>query len=741
MLNKISLPPLMKRYIFLSIFFFFSISAFAQGARDYAVLLSAKVQNSPARITIQWPYYPGASGYNLYRKLTGANTWGAVRAALPGSATAYVDSSVTSGIAYEYRVSRSAGVTGEGYISSGIQLAATEGRGIMVLVIDSSMSAPLSVEIAQLTKDLEMDGWQVNSMLVSRTASTADVKAGIVAQYSLDPSLVNSVLLLGHVPVPYSGGFDPYPPDGHLDHVSAWPADVYYADVNGTWTDATVNNTSGGDVRNHNVPGDGKLDQATIPSDVELRIGRIDFANMPSFSSTETELLRKYLNKDHNYRSSLSHFRNRAIIDDNFGGFGGEAFAASAWKSFPPLLSDTVIDELDLFTTAHSNSYLWAYGCGGGSYGSCAGVGTTADFAADSLQTVFSAMFGSYFGDWDATDDLLRASLASGSTLTTCWSGRPHWYFHHMAMGEPIGYSAQITQNNGSLYFTNSSPRGIHIALLGDPSLRMFMYAGPTAVHADAWHNHVKVQWTACTDPVAGYYVYKRDDLGVFQRISDSMIRSTEFWDSCVSSKGSKDYMVRAIRLEQSPSGSFYNMSKGISDTALVDSLVRPNAAFSYSNLGYGNYRFTATDPAPGSVFWDFGDASSADTMNPIHHYATGASYTVRLIARNACYTVFNTQTVHINTAIDNPTAEASLALYPNPAADQATLSWTSTTGNYQVTIFDIAGRLVFTQDVQANQGLNQLSIPTDRMLSGNYLLLLKQASQIPSRLQFNVAH
>ena len=59
-------------------------------------------------------------------------------------------------------------------------------------------------------------------------------------------------------------------PDGHGEHYGAWPADVYYGDVNGAWTDNSVWSTGAAWPRNHNVPGDGKFDQTTIPSQVEL---------------------------------------------------------------------------------------------------------------------------------------------------------------------------------------------------------------------------------------------------------------------------------------------------------------------------------------------------------------------------------------------------------------------------------------------------------------------------------------
>ena len=48
-----------------------------------------------------------------------------------------------------------------------------------------------------------------------------------------------------------------------------------------------------------NVPGDGKLDPSTVkPNSIEMEVGRVDLADMPTFGNNETELLRQYLNKD-----------------------------------------------------------------------------------------------------------------------------------------------------------------------------------------------------------------------------------------------------------------------------------------------------------------------------------------------------------------------------------------------------------------------------------------------------------
>ena len=85
------------------------------------------------------------------------------------------------------------------------------------------------------------DGWTVIRRDVSRTDSAANIKSVIQSEYARDPARVRSVFLFGHIPVPYSGNLNP---DGHPDHQGAWPTDAYYGDMDGTWTDNSISNTS-----------------------------------------------------------------------------------------------------------------------------------------------------------------------------------------------------------------------------------------------------------------------------------------------------------------------------------------------------------------------------------------------------------------------------------------------------------------------------------------------------------------
>src|SRR5256885_13181245 len=316
----------------------------AEATWEYSVQASASVQTAPARITLSWPQDTvlTPNSYTIYRKAVGATSWGS-GTTLPGTATSYTDSNVTSGAAYEYQIVKATSqYTGYGYIYAGINAPLTEDRGKLLLVVDNTYAANLASELTRLQQDLVGDGWTVTRLDVSRSDSVVNVKNLIKAQYALDPTNVKAVFLFGHVPVAYSGDIVP---DGHIpDHQGAWPADGYYGDMDGTWTDVSVNDTSANDARTHNVPGDGKFDQSTFPAALKLMVGRVDLSNLPgrlvwagpaTFSS-EQELLRNYLNKDHNYRTGQFNVPRRGVVGDYFGIRDGEAFAASGWRSYAP---------------------------------------------------------------------------------------------------------------------------------------------------------------------------------------------------------------------------------------------------------------------------------------------------------------------------------------------------------------------------------------------------------------------
>lgn len=559
-----------KNFTIFFLLFIATTHIHAQGSADYAVQLTATTSENPPSITLHWNQYTGATSYVVYRKAKGSSSWGAFIANLSGDSLKYKDSNVQLDSLYEYRVNRSGNfISANGYLTGAIRLHAEDYKGRLLLVVDSTIADSLQTELHRLMKDISNDGWAVERIDVSPDDSVPEVKALIAAQYNSNPDL-KSVLLFGHIPVPYSGELNP---DGHPDHLGAWPADVYYAEMDGDWSDDYVDITTGSRPENWNTIGDGKFDDTYLPDNIDLQIGRVDLYNLPSFPSTEIQLLRQYLNKDHDYRVGNFTASSRGLIDDNFGGFGGEAFASCGFRNFAPLLGDSSVDEADYFTTLSQNSYLWSYGCGGGSYQGASGVGSTTDFVNDSVKTVFTMLFGSYFGDWDNQDNFLRAPLASkGYALTNCWAGRPYWFFHYMGLGENIGYCAQLTQNNSFIYPGNYGTHWVHVALMGDPTLRMYVIKPPSNVLLNAGPDpsSVEVSWSNSIDNVDGYYIYRGiSEFGKYDRISDTMVLTAPFVDHPAATE-TYYYMVRAVRLEETPSGSFYNLSGGNGDSINV---------------------------------------------------------------------------------------------------------------------------------------------------------------------------
>jgi hypothetical protein len=233
------------------------------------------------------------------------------------------------------------------------------------------------------------------------------------------------------------------------------------------------------------------------------------------------------------------------------------------------------VHEGDFFPDLETKSHLWAYGVGGSFYDICGGVGSTSQFANLPVYAVFTSMFGSYFGDWDNLDNVLRAPLgAQGYPLVCFWSGRPVWHLQHMALGHPIGVSTRLTQNNATLYRSGDGSRVIHIALMGDPTLRLHAVKPVSdLVIAPDGANGIRVSWAASADLVEGYHVYRAPTLhGVFTRLTGELVGDTTYVDIDPLPENNV-YMVRALTVQSTASGTYENLSCGLIDSLSVAGL------------------------------------------------------------------------------------------------------------------------------------------------------------------------
>ena len=567
----------MNKLILLAFCIILSQAGFAQTGKSQVVRINATA-NTNGTVSLTWPAETWAGTWIIYRKTLGNPDWGNAVTSVTGSGNTWTDVSVKKGDKFEYLIVKTSGANTSalGYIYAGNTVAEQPAMGGIILLIDSNYQIPLSKEISTMENQLKQEGWQVSTLYAGRTETPENVRKRIVAEYGRRKNQVKSLMILGRVPVPYSGNFlaatgSVYPPDGHPDHAGAWPADGYYGDMDGIWTDASVTNTAASQSRNYNNPGDGKFDQTKFPDMVDLEVGRIDLYNMPGFSKNDTLLVRKYLQRNMLWRNNRLVTVERALIDDNFGTLN---LSSTGYQNFSAMLrNDSIFDNRDYITSQKTGAYLWSYGCGGGSNTSCGGIGTTSSFVADSMRNIYTMLAGSYFGDWDQQNNFLRAPLCN-SALICAWGGLPKWYFHHMGLGMNVGFGAKLTMNNVNEYFNggfNMSENNVHIALMGDPTLKMRHVAPVNKVTAISQSNRVKLNWNKASGSHDGYIVYRFDstDNSYYRVNKNFIIKDTFYTDSTNYFNGKNTYAVRATRLETTASGSWYNLGAGAFATVM----------------------------------------------------------------------------------------------------------------------------------------------------------------------------
>src|SRR6185369_17932804 len=110
----------------------------------------------------------------------------------------------------------------------------------------------------------------------------------------------------------------------------------------------------------------------------------------------------------------------------------------------------------------------------------------------------------------------------------------------------------------------------------------------------------IGLSWTAAKDSIEGYNIYRATNPnGPFTRVNRSLVKDTGYTDTTVAA-GDYTYMVRAVKLETSGSGTYFNPSQGafasIGGTpATLASGLKPSVADSVKLT-------PTTEPKPASI-------------------------------------------------------------------------------------------------------------------------------------------
>ncbi len=549
--------------------------ASADTPRDYAVPVKLSIDSSAVPgFLLSWPADTSSLEWHVFRKGAGKLKFGSPLVKLDSAVTSFFDSNIKKGVEYEYCV-QNFGKKADAwsYVSAGRELPAVENRGRVLVLVDSTMAAPLGAEISRLESDLTAEGWLAKVIPVPRAESFSAEKVAFVKNIILkefaDKDSVRAILLLGRVPVPYSGN---NAIDGHdPDHMGAWPADVFYADVHGKWTDVMDYPKVASESRQYNSAGDGKFDKSYLDTDPSICLGRVDFYNMPWFSLPETELLRRYLGKDHDFRTGKINYPRRGIISDNFGMYTKEAFAACGWMNFNALCGIDSTTAGDMQNLLPGQEFMWAYGCGPGDHYSAAHAAYASEYAEKPQHALFLMIFGSYLGDWDYQNDMLRAAIASEPSALICaWAGRPFWHFHRLNADATFGDCTLLTQINQYEYPSTGiyGNREVHIALMGDPTLTQYaLKPAPVPILKAVGKGPLQGVEVSWPDDGRSYHVFRADKPGeFFRRVSDAPAAGGSYFDKDAR-LGMNYYMIRPLKLIETPTSTFYKLGPGAVDS------------------------------------------------------------------------------------------------------------------------------------------------------------------------------
>lgn len=553
-----------KSYIIFTLLFLGGYTSYAQTLSN-KLAVSIQIDNyDSTSVQFSWSNF-SIQSTEISRKLISSSTWTVIASNL--TATSYVDSMINNGVEYEYQFKVTTGSTpalAYGYIAFGVNVPAKSSRGRMLLLVDDRFTATLSSQLTDLQRDLISDGWQTTISSCSKDASPVQIKRKIDSINSA--STLSAVYLIGHVPVPYSGAIRP---DGHGDHFGAWPTDLFYVTDTSLWSDVYYNFTNGSRPANSNYFSDGVYDNGIIPGKTHCSISRIDFYNMPNLSDSEATLLANYLDKASEYKRGVLQVSDEGIIDNQIANYG-EGLSVSAEMSFPSLVSTSYADSS--LTRLSSSPTKWYMAASFANDTSMSNIGSVSVLDTCQYQGVFSLLFGSYFGDWNTQNNYMRAILANGKMLTSCWAGRPNWYFHHMGLNNPIGLSAKKSIDNGRRGLFNSTPyqnsgnssNGIHMALMGDLSLRNSYVEPVKSFGAEMQYSQVSLSWSySAVEGNSNVLIYSSmDSLSGYSLIQTLPGTDSSFID--YSGSSGTFYYIKRVRLDSTLSGSYFNNSIGI---------------------------------------------------------------------------------------------------------------------------------------------------------------------------------
>ena len=371
------------------------------------------------------------------------------------------------------------------------------------LIVHADALAGAGAAVSNFMADLEAEGY--GPLLYAYSAGSAeDLRAHVAARYA-EPGSLAGAILIGDLPhVVYEMNQD----WGWGEEFEDFPCDLFYMDLNGTWSDA-----------NQTPPfAAGKYDARGGDLDLEIWVSRIKTDDLPALGG-ESVLLNAYFDKNHRYRTAQLNPARRALLynDDDWTDMmpdDAETIGLNYGDDHLRVVRDpentTVGDYRQHMTNAYELMFVRSHGSPEG-HGFYENAKTNFNFlyAAEYLTRCPPALFYSFYvcSGCDFTESDYLAGLvvhnpddsglaAWGSTKTGgIWEDR--YFYEPMAQGQSIG-AAFVAWFNAAqeLYPAYAPPWWYGMVLIGDGTLR-FSHSQPVASVRPGAGNQPEIRFTA----------------------------------------------------------------------------------------------------------------------------------------------------------------------------------------------------------------------------------------------------
>ena len=261
--------------------------------------------------------------------------------------------------------------------------------GKTLILVDEMIYPEIRPELEKYIDILKLSGINCDFRLAPRSEDfnpkkVIETKDIIVSYYNTHNDLEN-IIIIGRVAFAMSGH---YTPDGHTDEsFGAWPTDLYYGTIGGNWTDFESDTNNPFLFSYHkNIAGDGKFDNGYLPQSVVFNVGRIDMYNLTFFKESEVELLKRYFQKDINFRKGQVRPSNNAIMDYGFDDGYIERFPTEAMINYSAIFGENNYVWKKSRQIMDSEEYLFFWGAAPGAVDNIYDIVYAEDIAKQNFQ-------------------------------------------------------------------------------------------------------------------------------------------------------------------------------------------------------------------------------------------------------------------------------------------------------------------------------------------------------------------